>query len=765
MNSDRSHHMPGRAALGTLAALALLASAGVTHAQDGAVELLRIERQDFATLIVGATSMAPRPKRAVYEASALWDGRTWTAWAADEPQEAWIEVHFPTTRYITRIQVLTGDGASAEAWRQTRRARRLLIHHDHGVSRMELSDHPALQEIDFAEPIVSTKLRIVVDGTWGYGPVAVSELAFFEPKDVVALKPQLRLDIEAHVADLKSPAKRERAMIALEAVGAPARPWIVMALRSQDTHTRAAAIELLRRTRTKDGFDGVVASVNELIHQELEQPDEAQVELVRAALRYLGQSHAARGVRISKALWAQAPWRASLAPEIIASLAQSGLPASEPLLREAMLTGDPVMVSNAAPAFARLGQIGLEGLRAVACHEDARVRRGAAEALAYFEQGRPRRLTEKLTHDSNPRVRAAALASLGQHLQPRWVPTLLEMAADDVAEVRVAVATALGALHSEDINRQLVALASDGEREVRLSAVQSLERHGPVAISTLVALAAPGDTGHADATRAVSAALKRYAVQHADMITEQLGARLDGAEAADAQHMANIMAGCGESGARHLLELVKGESTRMAFYALRALRQSPGHVMALLHPELEEGHFRGLDVRLASRYLQLVAASGESAWLGSLTHALEDPRLYVRMELMRTLASFDTPPAHAMLLTALNDDEPDVRAEAATVLGQQRVTAAVGPLIEIIRRNDARLLSAIRALGRIGSPAALPALHDLLGHHRESVRQYACIAIGDIGSVQSEMHLVNVLDDDDAIVRYYAQRALRRLND
>jgi HEAT repeat protein len=113
------------------------------------------------------------------------------------------------------------------------------------------------------------------------------------------------------------------------------------------------------------------------------------------------------------------------------------------------------------------------------------------------------------------------------------------------------------------------------------------------------------------------------------------------------------------------------------------------------------------------------------------------------------------------LLQALEDDDPDVRAEAAAAAGRVRAPGAVPILLDWLTDPDpGSRAAALAALGKLGDPAAgavlLPALSDV----SPQVRREAVLAIAATGAAAHVLALRAGLLDADAEVRSAAARAL-----
>jgi HEAT repeat protein len=86
----------------------------------------------------------------------------------------------------------------------------------------------------------------------------------------------------------------------------------------------------------------------------------------------------------------------------------------------------------------------------------------------------------------------------------------------------------------------------------------------------------------------------------------------------------------------------------------------------------------------------------------------------VRIEAIKSLPDLKGEISQALVGDLLADSDPKVAEAAAGVCGTARIASAVDPIVEMLRRPDPFgrqrqvRLRALRALGEIGDPAALP---------------------------------------------------------
>lgn len=129
----------------------------------------------------------------------------------------------------------------------------------------------------------------------------------------------------------------------------------------------------------------------------------------------------------------------------------------------------------------------------------------------------------------------------------------------------------------------------------------------------------------------------------------------------------------------------------------------------------------------------------------------------------RVLAAVATPAARQLLVTALADPHPDVRACAAQGLGELHAMEAVDGLVRCLA-DPSPFVSRIAAhsLARIGRPA-VPALITTLQEGETLARAGAARALSVIQPEEAILALCAALDDPSAIVTYYAEEALERM--
>ena len=147
-----------------------------------------------------------------------------------------------------------------------------------------------------------------------------------------------------------------------------------------------------------------------------------------------------------------------------------------------------------------------------------------------------------------------------------------------------------------------------------------------------------------------------------------------------------------------------------------------------------------------------------------LLSALENENKDVRSSAVRALGQIGDARAFQPLIKTLEDEDKDVRSSAAVALGQIGDTRAFQPLIDALKDGNENVRSsAVRALGRMGNPQAVSAIIDALKDEHRYVRSSAAAALGRMGNPQAVQPLIDALEDEDALVCSYAVNALSQI--
>lgn len=115
------------------------------------------------------------------------------------------------------------------------------------------------------------------------------------------------------------------------------------------------------------------------------------------------------------------------------------------------------------------------------------------------------------------------------------------------------------------------------------------------------------------------------------------------------------------------------------------------------------------------------------------------------------------------LLPLLNDSAPEVRAAAALALCNHPHEKAVSALIQSLADEDSLTAGlAAKALVAVGSPA-VTALIEVMQGAKNGVRILAIRALADIKDQRAIKTMMSALEDESAIVQYWAREGLDRL--
>lgn len=169
----------------------------------------------------------------------------------------------------------------------------------------------------------------------------------------------------------------------------------------------------------------------------------------------------------------------------------------------------------------------------------------------------------------------------------------------------------------------------------------------------------------------------------------------------------------------------------------------------------------GDDVRAEAAAVRLPEFA--EAALAVLRSLLTDPNPDTRWWAVRALIEFSGCQTNPLIISALGDSDQAVRQCAILALQQCPDESAEGALISMMFDEDsltARL--AANALIAIGPPA-VPALVSLLKDGPSRQRLEAVRALAIIGDQRSIPALFNVLEEDSALMEYWANIGLERM--
>lgn len=156
-------------------------------------------------------------------------------------------------------------------------------------------------------------------------------------------------------------------------------------------------------------------------------------------------------------------------------------------------------------------------------------------------------------------------------------------------------------------------------------------------------------------------------------------------------------------------------------------------------------------------------AALEHEAIAPLAGLLRDPNPETRWWAVRSLAEIPLPEAAAHLLTALQDPDESVQHCALLGLRQHPVPENITVLCDVLRSaNPMTAHLATDALIAIGAPA-VPPLLEMLKTGDAAVRIQAARALAKIGDTRSIAELLDLYEDDSALLEYWAEQGLEKM--
>jgi HEAT repeat protein len=418
----------------------------------------------------------------------------------------------------------------------------------------------------------------------------------------------------------------------------------------------------------------------------------------------------------------------------------------------------------------------LQGLvRCLRAEDNAGLRNAATEALVRIGPPAAPLLSAALD-DADHDVRKFAadiLGEIGPRIAPLAVDALVARLADQDGNVRAAAAEALGRLGDARAVPALVTALTGTELQLQLSALDALDRlQAEVPWSVLTDLT----TGRALRSQVHRLVAGCPAPEALAFLMEGLSARgrVERATAAKAlirrwsladpparaELQAALAAGAGQELLAHLRELLAGSDQAEREAGIRLLGLTGRHeaandlLAAAAAPELREA------VREA-----LLGMGPEAAreWQGHLDeHGRE--ALVLGLELLAELGLSDSLPR--VIELCLHAD-PSVAAAAQRALGDMGSPAAIGALVSLLGREGPEgSRAAVASLSRLAErrPAeVLQALLPVVDSGAGAVRADAVDCLCRIASPEDLPRLLGLLGDNDGVVRARAVEAVGRL--
>ncbi|MDE0608539.1 MAG: HEAT repeat domain-containing protein [Anaerolineaceae bacterium] len=388
-----------------------------------------------------------------------------------------------------------------------------------------------------------------------------------------------------------------------------------------------------------------------------------------------------------------------------------------PSLQDSLAASGAALTDAARVAIRNLRERGLPTLLMLLMNEDARLRRGACQGLAWLQDVAGVPALMQLLHDGDDLVCMEASAALGRLGDAMAAPALVAVLRHDNWRVRRAAALALATLGDAALDSLIPALESD-EANVRRLATAALSRmEAPEAEAALRRMRRDVDDGVRETAR--EALRARGDPAWAPALATGQAAHAAAPDTLDAllERLRNSVWGEREEAARSLTAWAQ--------------------------------HFRG------RRNGHIVAR---------LCKVLREPDWMLRWAAVEALAALGNPAASDSLAPLLQDENQPLRVAALRALLECGDAGAARHLVPLARDPDPLLREAVaEALGRLVHPAGIRALGALCQDSESLVRLAAVVALGEAGRREGEAYAIAALQDSDAMVRWYAVATLERI--
>lgn len=147
-----------------------------------------------------------------------------------------------------------------------------------------------------------------------------------------------------------------------------------------------------------------------------------------------------------------------------------------------------------------------------------------------------------------------------------------------------------------------------------------------------------------------------------------------------------------------------------------------------------------------------------------LVGAAKKGETHVRKSMVWALGQMKPALAVSPLIFLLRDEDPKVRAEAASKLGHLKDAKSVNPLIDALTDRDSEVRwETARALGNMTNPNAVPTLIKFLGSNNLNVREAAIELLGLIGDERAVQPLIKTLMDESQDIKEKAVQSLKKI--
>jgi len=351
----------------------------------------------------------------------------------------------------------------------------------------------------------------------------------------------------------------------------------------------------------------------------------------------------------------------------------------------------------------------------------------------------------KALKDNNPKVRSLAALDLGIIGDKKATNSLIKALKDPIPEVRMNAAFSLGELQALEAVEPLIELLKD--------------ENGEVVRYTVIALGMLKDPR---ATEPLCEVLKR------DDASISYDGDSDMRYTGNSNIRSEAVFALGENGD------LRAVDTLTDLLADKEIGSSAASSLGRIKGEYVFGKLiKLLDSKNPTTRTNAVAVYEyiqDPAAVPILIRMLSDQVPEVRREAAYVLGHFKEPEEIAQteqpLINALGDSKVEVQAAAAGSLGRIESKKAIPLLAELIQSKDSTLCeTAIYSLARYKDPEAADALIAALGNENWHIRMKIVYSLMEIGDTRAVDPLISLLGDENYKVRQSAATGLGKLGD
>lgn len=560
----------------------------------------------------------------------------------------------------------------------------------------------------------------------------------------------------ARKLDSKYTVEKVRAVQSLGRLGACGIKANIGALKDKDIRVKRETTKVLGETRSEMALVPLEAAIGD-------EDYSVRIEAVKS----LGLIGSERAIELLRDTFKDKNRAVRL--EAADALMQIGSEKALEVLISALGANDDFVRIGAVGALGRTNSRQVaEALIKAFQEEDKLVRLGAAEALGRMRSEKAVEPFVDALEDKDEFVRWIATKALGEIKSDKTSGTFIDMLGDKSRFVRREAAKGLGVVGSEKTLDPLVSALSDEDEFVRKTAVESLgEIKSEKAAKTLInKLHDDSHLVRLEAAKALGMIKVRKAI--APLLfalgDENRFVRKEAANALGQLESEKVL--------EPLIRIFKSEDPLTRQGAVRALGQInldgvPDCISDRIF-DFTDNALKDKDKfvrKETAKALQSLSESRRERAFESLISALDNEDDEVRRLAAESLRLFDCEKAIPPLISALKSRDATVRRFAANALGRIRSKEALQPLIDILVFDNSGSVreEAAKALGKIKSIRTIEPLIDALMDKNNEGRSGAAEALGRIKAENAVDHLISALKDTDDFTRLAAAKALGRI--